>query len=578
MKKNYNSILRSKSLIVFSFLICTVHFVFSQNSIDINLEVEKNSLNTQLLKKIKTIIPIDTNFEKKFKDISDVDLLIYEVEDINKKIERLSSSDEINNLASKIDGILLDLNQPVEKVNYVSNIRNKLQEKLGRAKSRLNQLQIKGNPSLFLNINPENILNSLAKQGVSNMSKLTKNLVKTKYIQASNFYDTKNYTKAIEKIEEIEQLTGNEPMIESLRLKVNCLIKSGDYKKASQELYKLQGLNITNDILNEVAINSSIIEKKLEEEKIRIETEDRLKKIESNDNIAWDRAKTLNSIDAYKDYISIKEHTIYIDQAKNEIDKLLWNNATKSKIKVDFEKYIEVGISEGNKSLAEKYLKYWDEETLDLRGALEYVEQLTTISYYINLKELDISKNKIEKLPKNIGDLSNLKKLNISNNEIKKLPKEIENLKNLEVLNISYNKIELLNPNIKFLEKLNSFDASNNPLKELTKVISELNDLEFLNLSNTSILRLPDTFGFLKGLKRLNLNRTLLSSIPDSFVKLEKLEVLKLENTPLETLPNNFDSLINLRNIFLDKESAKKLKPFLKLLKKNNNNFEIVKT
>lgn len=49
--------------------------------------------------------------------------------------------------------------------------------------------------------------------------------------------------------------------------------------------------------------------------------------------------------------------------------------------------------------------------------------------FYLNLKLLDISNNKISTLPKDIIKLVNLKRLSINNNKIKYLPKEIFNFK-----------------------------------------------------------------------------------------------------------------------------------------------------
>ena len=67
------------------------------------------------------------------------------------------------------------------------------------------------------------------------------------------------------------------------------------------------------------------------------------------------------------------------------------------------------------------------------------------LSYFPNLKVLDLSKNKITTIPDSLAFLSNLIKLNLSKNQIEFIPETINELTDLEELDLWDNFIEVLN-------------------------------------------------------------------------------------------------------------------------------------
>lgn len=83
------------------------------------------------------------------------------------------------------------------------------------------------------------------------------------------------------------------------------------------------------------------------------------------------------------------------------------------------------------------------------------------------INDLDLSKNRLSRLPSSIGILSNLMKLSASSCGLRELPSEIASLKCLEVLNLQGNFIEKLPHEIGKLTSLKSLDLSRNRLTAL---------------------------------------------------------------------------------------------------------------
>lgn len=98
----------------------------------------------------------------------------------------------------------------------------------------------------------------------------TQNQIKAKFLTAQEMYDEKDYSGSLEKINEIEELTNGQLLAAAQNLKVKCLVGQGKYIKAKDELYTLEGLNLSSDILKDISAYGSQIKKNVEkEEKIQ---------------------------------------------------------------------------------------------------------------------------------------------------------------------------------------------------------------------------------------------------------------------------------------------------------------------
>ncbi|MCI2230460.1 TIR domain-containing protein [Polaribacter sp. MSW13] len=98
------------------------------------------------------------------------------------------------------------------------------------------------------------------------------------------------------------------------------------------------------------------------------------------------------------------------------------------------------------------------------------------------LKVLNVNRNKIKSLPKQIQQLENLKILLIANNEISNLPSTFSNLRNLKELNLSHNNFKIFPKelyDIKTLQKIwiNDLPLKKLPRKEIIENLINLNSI-----------------------------------------------------------------------------------------------------
>lgn len=105
----------------------------------------------------------------------------------------------------------------------------------------------------------------------------TKNLIKAKFKSVQSLHKEGKCTKALAKIEEIEELTKGGLLAATQDIKVSCHINLKQFKVAEKELYLLQGLNLPNRIINNLEKYSDAIEK---EKRRLINAENEKKRLE----------------------------------------------------------------------------------------------------------------------------------------------------------------------------------------------------------------------------------------------------------------------------------------------------------
>ncbi|WP_405351785.1 WG repeat-containing protein [Nonlabens sp. Asnod3-H03] len=122
----------------------------------------------------------------------------------------------------------------------------------------------------------------------------TKNIITAKFIEAKNYFEVEKFNEVISNIEEIEELTGKPTLATAIDLKVKTLIELDQLELAEQQIEVLMNMNLSTEIIKNIAIyNSDILERKKEIEiEISRKKEIERKKKEEDEALA----------NAYKDF------------------------------------------------------------------------------------------------------------------------------------------------------------------------------------------------------------------------------------------------------------------------------------
>lgn len=93
----------------------------------------------------------------------------------------------------------------------------------------------------------------------------------------------------------------------------------------------------------------------------------------------------------------------------------------------------------------------------------------------------------LTELKDSLKELTFLKYLNLSSNRLDKIPEFLYHLKSLVYLDAANNKISNLSKEVRNLENLSSLDLSNNQISCIPKCLENLKHLRYLNLRNNQI-------------------------------------------------------------------------------------------
>jgi len=123
-----------------------------------------------------------------------------------------------------------------------------------------------------------------------------------------------------------------------------------------------------------------------------------------------------------------------------------------------------------------------EDEYTDLTEALQNPDKV----YKLNLK-----KQKLKEIPKDVYKLKNLQELNVSKNKLKELPKDLDTLKYLQVLNASANDLDTIYAEIGNCIELQKLILNQNVIAHLPSTIENLTNMFFLDLWGNEIQQLP---------------------------------------------------------------------------------------
>lgn len=150
-----------------------------------------------------------------------------------------------------------------------------------------------------------------------------------------------------------------------------------------------------------------------------------------------------------------------------------------------------------------------------------------------NLRTLDLSDNKFVVLPNDISRFLQLKHLNLSKNKLGKIPDCMGALTKLETLNLSHNNLSVLPRTISNLINLKQVNLSNNHFRELPLMLCGLKHIDVLDLSKNEITLVTSEVSGLNVVE-LNLNQNQISDISSQIAGCPRLKTLRLEENCLQ--------------------------------------------
>ncbi|NMM50061.1 leucine-rich repeat domain-containing protein [Marinigracilibium pacificum] len=146
----------------------------------------------------------------------------------------------------------------------------------------------------------------------------------------------------------------------------------------------------------------------------------------------------------------------------------------------------EEDLNSDNK-LPDELLKYENIQLLSFRNLSLTKLNFHDLIHFQNLQNLNLSRNKLDKIDKEISELKNLKVLSIEENNISELPDELHQLTKLEKLYIGYNPISS--------EELLKFLSKKDPKLTIYAEKQIVIDSAFLQLSDEEMMNLYDSLG-----------------------------------------------------------------------------------
>lgn len=228
--------------------------------------------------------------------------------------------------------------------------------------------------------------------------------------------------------------------------------------------------------------------------------------------------------------IPYEKEELYFDKirllllSKNPADRELAFQLLESQNKIN-QVYLQELILKTDNSRAVKYLIQ--------HRLFEFLTiQLPTL-------ELDLSKQQLRDIPKEVFRLKGLKSLNLSHNPMTEISKGLFELDTLEMLDLSYTNLQNLPREITLLENLKSLNISHTPLEKLPDNLDRLSHLENLELIQTQI---PDNLlelSQIKTLTHLSINEKQVQKLSiEVFQRFQNLKRLFIAPTALIlTLP-----------------------------------------
>ncbi|XP_013107342.2 leucine-rich repeat-containing protein 57 [Stomoxys calcitrans] len=170
-----------------------------------------------------------------------------------------------------------------------------------------------------------------------------------------------------------------------------------------------------------------------------------------------------------------------------------------------------------------------------LKISLQRLQELPPqLKNYPNvLKTLDLSQNRFESIPEEIGRFTLIKHFNMSGNKISAVPDVLGELVKLEVLLLNDNMITRIPTTLSNCQNLKTVNLSHNQITEFPVMLCGIKHLDVLDLSRNKITAVPSEVATLR-VTELNLNQNQISILAEEIADCPKLKTLRLEENCLQ--------------------------------------------
>jgi len=167
-------------------------------------------------------------------------------------------------------------------------------------------------------------------------------------------------------------------------------------------------------------------------------------------------------------------------------------------------------------------------------GLTEFPEEIFTLAG--SLEVLDLSGNRLSKLPDDFARLSRLKICFFSDNLFRELPDVLSGCKELSMVGFKSNLIEFV-PESSLPEKLRWFILTNNKIKKLPKAIGNCYLLQKAAFAGNCLTELPEEMARCKNLELLRISANKLTELPGWLLDLPRLSWLAFAGNPFSYVP-----------------------------------------
>ncbi|MCP4438309.1 MAG: leucine-rich repeat domain-containing protein, partial [Aureispira sp.] len=202
----------------------------------------------------------------------------------------------------------------------------------------------------------------------------------------------------------------------------------------------------------------------------------------------------------------------------------------------------------------------------DLKGKLSLLAACKNLEVFVcKRKPRAFWPRRFRQLPSELFELNKLQKLIFFDAKLQTLAGPWGNLEALEYLDLSKNELSTVPKELLQLPKLKELKLAHNPIRLLPpSLIKKMGSLEVLNLNENKLTKLPAAIGELFNLRSLGLLNNNIKKLPLALIKLEQLEELNLlKNNYLQPFPKVLIKLKQLKKLYLSAFTLRKTKELI---------------